>query len=71
MRVKGMAALHDFDYFVDHGNGQEGFEGKLCMLRVSNSLHSDVNSLRFLGFFYCNRNIFENQELLERQCSHL
>lgn len=40
MREMGMVALLDFDYFLDHGNDQEGFEGKWWMLRVSNALHS-------------------------------
>lgn len=40
MRVKGMVALLGFDYFLDHGNDQEGFKGKWWMLSVSNSLHS-------------------------------
>lgn len=40
MRLKGMAALLDFDYFLDHGNDQEGFEGKWWMLRASNFTQS-------------------------------
>lgn len=67
MRVKGMGALLDFDFLFDHGNDQEGFEGKWGMLRVSKSLHSCCYQFGFL----LHGNLFEDQGLLERQCPPL